>query len=209
MRILITAGPTREPIDPVRYISNRSSGKMGYAIARAALERGHQVVLVSGPVALPPPEDCEFHQVETARQMYQEVEQEISGCHVAICCAAVADYRVAKVSSQKIKKTSNTMTLELEKTEDILGSCRNKFRFRGILVGFAAETQNVEENARDKMERKGCDLIVANDVSKTNVGFDSNDNHITIFSKDATPKTFSRQSKSRLGERIVDLIESY
>ena len=210
MKILITAGPTREPIDPVRFLSNRSSGKMGFSIAGAAARAGHEVVLISGPVHLDPPEGlAELVSVETARQMYDAVRQRISACDAAIFCAAVADYRVGEVSSRKIKKTAgeSELTLVLEQTEDILGSARSVFGFEGILVGFAAETDHLVANARAKLERKGCDLLAANDVSRPGSGFDGDDNEIRLFFSDGREEALSRRSKSAIGEKLVEIVE--
>lgn len=208
MKILITAGPTREPIDPVRYISNRSSGKMGYALAEAAVDRGHEVVLISGPVNLTAPQQVECIQIQTAEDMYEAVQEHVTEADAAIFCAAVADYRVVQVEQQKIKKSDATMTLELERTKDILGSSRSIFGFDGILVGFAAETENVESNARTKLERKDCDMLVANDVSRQDIGFDRDDNEVTVFFKDGRKDCkLPVQSKRKIAGQIVEKIE--
>ncbi|MDF1816713.1 MAG: phosphopantothenoylcysteine decarboxylase [Verrucomicrobiales bacterium] len=208
MRILITAGPTREAIDPVRYISNRSSGKMGYSIAQAAVAKGHQVVLISGPVKITPPAGVEFVDVETAREMFEAVKSAIKQCDAAVFCAAVSDYRVAQVATEKIKKTADELTLTLEKTEDILGSCRSTFGFTGILMGFAAETQNVEQNARAKLSSKGCDFLVANDVSRTDIGFDQDRNEVTVYGADGSYKTLPIQEKRAIGETLIQFLEN-
>ena len=202
MRLLITAGPTREPIDPVRFLSNRSSGRMGYALAEAACEAGHHVVLISGPVTIPAPEGVQFVRVETAREMYDAVQISLNGCDAAIFSAAVADYRPAHFV-QKMKKTSDKLVLELERTEDILGSARSKFGFRGILVGFAAETENVIAHARDKLERKGCDMIVANDVSQAGIGFDSAENEVTLCLPGGRTIALPKQSKTSLAHVLI------
>jgi len=208
MKILITAGPTREAIDPVRYISNRSSGKMGFAIAAAAVDRGHEVILVTGPVRLTPPPVAECVPVQSAEEMYEAVSERIEDVDAAIFCAAVSDYRVAKVEDQKIKKMGNCLTLELEETKDILGSARKIFGFNGILIGFAAETENIETNAREKLERKGCDILVANDVSRQDIGFDQENNEVRLFFKDGrNSMEIALQSKRAIGERIIELIE--
>lgn len=186
MTILITAGPTREPIDPVRYITNRSSGKMGYAIAEAAVEAEHRVILISGPTSIDIPDGVDYIPVESAQDMYATVEKWISKADVAVFAAAVADYRPATIAEQKIKKSGDTMTIEMVKNPDILGSSREKFGFTGTLIGFAAETQTVEENARGKLQRKGCDLVVANDVSRNDIGFDSNENEILLVYPERT-----------------------
>lgn len=207
MRLLITAGPTREAIDPVRFLTNRSSGKMGYAIAEAAAAAGHEVVLVSGPVALDPVEGAETVPVESAREMFEVVRDRIDDCDAAVFCAAVADYRPVHTAGQKIKKTSDTLTLELEKTEDILGSARSDFGFEGILVGFAAETNNVEEYAWAKLEKKGCDLLVANDVSRVGIGFDSDDNQVSLFFKNGTRQALPADAKRKIGKKLVAIME--
>jgi len=208
MRVLITAGPTREAIDPVRFISNRSSGKMGYAIAEAALAAGHSVVLVSGPVHLPAPAGAEVIRVESAREMFEAVRDRIAGCDAAIFSAAVSDYRAARIALHKIKKNADRLVLELEKTEDILGSCRQVFGYQGILAGFAAETEHLLERAREKMERKGCDFLVANDVSRPDIGFDRDENEVTILSRTAPPVKLEYQGKKAIGEALIRMIEA-
>lgn len=209
MKILITAGPTREPIDPVRFISNRSSGRMGYAIAAAAGQAGHEVWLISGPVAIQTPNSPNVRTitVETTRQMYDAVAKRIQDVDVAIMSAAVADYRPVHVAEQKIKKTRNEApTILLEKTEDILGSAREPLGFNGILVGFAAETEKLEEYARDKLKRKRCDLIVANDVSRKDIGFDSDANEIVLFYADGRSLALPKASKSQLAIQLVEAV---
>lgn len=180
MNILVTAGPTREPIDPVRFLTNRSSGKMGYEIAAAFARGGHTVLLVSGPTALDVPDGVDFLPIETAAEMHEAVSRHISRMDVAVFAAAVADYTPASAAPEKLKKSSETLTLEFVKTPDILGSARGSFGFTGTLVGFAAETENLETNARDKLTRKGCDLVIANDVSKPGIGFDSDHNEVLL-----------------------------
>jgi len=170
MTFLITAGPTREPIDPVRYISNHSSGKMGYAIAGAASQRGHRVILVSGPTQIDIPDGVDYIPVETAQEMYEMVVKWLDVADVVVCTAAVADYRVADYSEQKIKKSDDELTLRLVKNPDILGLLRQKHGYRGVLAGFAAETENVVENAKTKLRKKCCDFIFANDVSDRSIG---------------------------------------
>lgn len=184
MIILITAGPTREPIDPVRFLSNRSSGKMGYALAHAFVELRHRVILISGPSSQPLPSGVDFIQVETAAEMFSAVAHWITRAEVAVFAAAVADYTPRQSAPQKIKKTGEILTLELVRTRDILGSARSEFSFQGVLVGFAAETENVEANARRKLEEKGCNLVVANDVSKPGTGFDSDRNEVMMVFPD-------------------------
>ena len=208
MRLLITAGPTREPIDPVRFLSNRSSGRMGYALAEAALAAGHEVLLISGPVTLPPPSDIQIIHVETAREMFDAVRAHLPGCTAAIFSAAVADYRPAHVVAQKIKKSADTLTLQLERTEDILGSVRSQFAFTGFLVGFAAETENLIAHAQDKLLRKGCDLIIANDVSQSGIGFDSLENEVTLCLPGGQTMPLPRQSKTSLARELIQFISS-
>jgi phosphopantothenoylcysteine synthetase/decarboxylase len=198
MRFLITAGPTREPLDPVRYLSNRSSGRMGYALAEAAREAGHQVILISGPVALPAPSGVQTYLVETARQMYEAVQTHIADADVAIFAAAVADYRPVQMAAQKIKKETAALSLTLERTEDILGSARSVFGFRGTLVGFAAETENLIPHAQEKLTRKGCDLIIANDVSQPGIGFDSLENAVTLCLPGGQTHVLPQQEKTAL-----------
>lgn len=206
MRILITAGPTREALDPVRYLTNRSSGRMGYAIAEAAVEAGHEVVLVSGPVSLAKPAGVEVIAVESARQMFEAVQKSLVGCDVAIFAAAVADYRPVSVSEQKIKKTGERLVLELERTEDILGSARSVFGFRGVLAGFAAESEKLVEHAREKLERKGCDVIIANDITQPGIGFDSQENAVTLCLPGDQTIQLPRQSKSSLAREIIQFV---
>ncbi|MGK0187820.1 MAG: phosphopantothenoylcysteine decarboxylase/phosphopantothenate--cysteine ligase [Verrucomicrobiales bacterium] len=206
MKILITAGPTREAIDPVRYLSNRSSGKMGYAIASEAVRAGHEVTLITGPVSLLPPDNLKVVEIESAQQLFEAVEENIAAVDVAIMTAAVADYRPIHVADEKIKKTDCSMTLELECTPDTLGSARSVFEFSGLLVGFAAETTNVAINARAKLDRKGCDMIVANDVSQPGIGFDSDHNAVTIFFSDEGSTVIPKASKQAIANELVRII---
>lgn len=205
MKLLITAGPTREAIDPVRYLTNRSSGKMGYAIAHAAVHAGHRVLLISGPTSLDVPEGVDFLPVESAEEMYQAVANYLPRMEAAIFVAAVADYTLAAPSPQKIKKSGDTLTLELVKTKDILGSARDVFGFTGFLVGFAAETEDVETNARVKLENKGCDLVVANDVSRNDIGFDSHENEALLIFPDRT-ELFAKAPKHDLAIHLVSML---
>ena len=207
---MITAGPTREPIDPVRFITNRSSGKMGFAIAEAAARVGHVVDLVSGPVAIAAPvhPNVRLIQVETTRQMFDAVAERIGSADVAVMSAAVADYRPVEVQTQKIKKANRgELVLRLEATEDILGSARSPFGFEGLLVGFAAETERLEEHARDKLVRKRCDLIVANDVSRSDIGFDSDANEVLLIHGDGRTHPLPKGGKSALARDLVRIIE--
>jgi phosphopantothenoylcysteine synthetase/decarboxylase len=207
MRFLITAGPTREPIDPVRYLSNRSSGKMGYALAAAALARGHEVVLVSGPVSITAPEGAAVVRVETAQEMHDAVAAAIHEADAAIFCAAVADYRVAEIAGKKIKKSGETLALTLVENPDILGSARSVFGFQGVLVGFAAETENLAGHATDKLRRKGCDLLVANDVSRPDIAFDRDENEVELFYRDGRRETLAKASKAAISEALVERVE--
>lgn len=203
MKFLITAGPTREALDPARYITNRSSGRMGYALAGAARHDGHEVILISGPTNLDVPPGVDFIHVESAQQMYDAVRDMVQYADVAILCAAVADYRPVAYSEQKIKKDGDRLIIELEKTPDILGSMRSVFGFKGTLIGFAAETQQVEEYARGKLERKQCDFIVANDVSRSDIGFDSKENEVALVFPDHV-EYLEKDTKEHIAMHIVE-----
>jgi phosphopantothenate-cysteine ligase/phosphopantothenoylcysteine decarboxylase/phosphopantothenate--cysteine ligase len=181
---------------------------MGYAIASAALERGHSVTLISGPVYLPPPVGAKIIPVETAEQMYLAVQECITGCDAAVFSAAVADYRPVHVAEQKIKKKQATMALELERTPDILGSVRSSHGFKGLLCGFAAETENITTNAKEKLKRKGCDLLVANDVSKLGIGFDSIDNEIILHFANGESRPLPKATKLVLAQQLIQVMES-
>jgi len=199
--VLITAGPTREKIDPVRYLTNRSSGRMGYALTEAALRRGARVLLVSGPTALTPPSAAELTRVESAGQMRDAVLKLLPEATIVIKTAAVSDYRPKQQSGQKIKRTG-PMSLELEPTSDILAEVAHRKQSQ-IIVGFAAETQNALENARKKLNSKSLDAIVVNDVSRDGVGFDSDRNAVTIITKDdvvEVPET----TKWEVAQRVLD-----
>lgn len=206
-RVLVTAGPTTEPIDPVRYISNRSSGKMGYAVATRAAERGAEVLLVSGPTALQPPDGVRFVQVESACQMREAVLAEYAACDVVIMAAAVADYRVAEPADHKIKKTGDNqeMTLRLLRTPDILQEL-GEAKQQQFLVGFAAETHNLEEYAKGKLAAKHADLLVANDVSRADAGFDVDTNQIIIFAADGGRQTYPLTTKLAAADYILDAV---
>ena len=180
VNILVTAGPTREPIDPVRFIGNRSSGKMGYEIASAFVREGHTVLLVSGPTSLDVPDGVDFLPIESAHEMNEAVANHLGRMQVAVFAAAVADYTPSTVAKEKIKKSADAIMLELVRTTDILGSCRSEHGFAGTLVGFAAETENLIAHASEKLTRKQCDLIIANDVSKPGIGFESDQNEVTL-----------------------------
>ncbi len=204
-RVLITAGPTREALDPVRYISNYSSGKMGFALAQACADAGALTTVIAGPVALATPARVQRRDVVSAQDMYDAVMAEIGAADIIIATAAVADYRPAVVAAEKIKKqTSETMTLELVKNPDIIASVAALER-RPFTVGFAAETQQVEQYARDKMQRKKLDMIVANDVSQPNIGFSCDDNAAIVFWHGGK-QDFPTMSKQQLAEKIVRVI---
>ena len=201
--ILITAGPTREKIDPVRYLTNRSSGRMGYAIAEAAIRRGARVLLVTGPTSITPPGQAETAHVETAEQMREAVLRLLPESTIVIKAAAVADYKPKSQADQKIKR-KGPLTLELEPTADILAELSRK-RTSQLIIGFAAETENVLENARRKLATKALDAIVVNDVSREGVGFDSDRNAVTIITHDEVievPET----SKLEVAQRVLDQI---
>ncbi len=201
--ILVTAGPTRENVDPVRYLTNRSSGKMGYAVAEAAARRGAHVILVSGPTSLEAPAGVERIDVRTAEEMHRAVLDKVASCSIAIFAAAVSDYRPAEPNGQKIKRNTESFTLSLEPTPDILASvARNKGE--RFLVGFAAETDHVAENARKKLAAKNADLVVANDVTAEGAGFDHDTNIVTLFARDGRDLALPRMSKSEVAQRILD-----
>jgi len=202
--VLITAGPTREPLDPVRYLGNRSSGKMGYAIAEAALRRGAKVILVSGPTALKPPAGAEIIPAETAEQMRAAVLQRLAEATIVIKAAAVADYRVKEVARQKIKRSAAPRTLELEPTPDILAEVVRR-RGNQLVIGFAAETEDAERNARKKLERKGVDAIVVNDVSRPDIGFDVDRNAVSVITAGETIK-LPEGSKAEIAHHLLDVI---
>lgn len=203
MKFLITAGPTREPLDPARYLTNRSSGRMGYALAGAAKHDRHDVVLISGPTSLDVPPGVDFIHVETAQEMYEAVRDMLPGVDVAIMCAAVADYRPVAYSDNKIKKDGERLVLELERTPDILGSMRSVFGFTGTLIGFAAETNDVEDYARGKLERKQCNMVVANDVSRHDIGFDSRENEVALVFPDHV-EYLEKDTKEHIAMRIIE-----
>ncbi|MDF2460209.1 MAG: dfp [Nitrospira sp.] len=203
-RVLLSAGPTQEPIDPVRYLSNRSSGKMGYAIAEAARKRGADVILVSGPTSLPPPRGVEVIPVETAEEMTKQLSSRFTWSTVVIMAAAVGDFRPKQVAPQKLKKRGKrSATLELEQTIDILSTLSGR-RTTQVLVGFAAETRDLLPQARAKLASKGLDLIVANDVSKAGAGFGSDFNAATLIDRDGRTTDIPLKSKRDLANDILD-----
>jgi phosphopantothenoylcysteine decarboxylase/phosphopantothenate--cysteine ligase len=209
VRFLITAGPTREPIDPVRYISNRSSGKMGYAIAEAALAEGHEVTLVSGPVNLEAPRDAKLISVSTSDEMFEGVQRHADQCEICVLCAAVADYKPANVSSTKIKKRGAKFSLELIPTRDILDSLGHRQDRQFVLVGFAAETNHMEENAAKKLHAKNCDIMVANDVSQSNSGMESDMNEVTILFRGGEKREISRAPKKIIARELVKIFSNF
>ncbi|HZJ44650.1 MAG TPA: bifunctional phosphopantothenoylcysteine decarboxylase/phosphopantothenate--cysteine ligase CoaBC [Pyrinomonadaceae bacterium] len=203
-RMLITVGATREEIDPVRFISNRSSGKMGYAIAAAARARGADVTVVAGATTAVPPEGIKLIEVRSAAQMAAAVQHEIKAATIFIGAAAVADYRPAKVAEQKIKKTDDTLTLTLERTADILSQVAASRTNGLIVIGFAAETENVVANAEQKLKSKDLDAIVANDVTRADAGFDTPTNAVTIVTKDKVLELPLLQ-KTEVAHRVLDV----
>jgi phosphopantothenoylcysteine decarboxylase/phosphopantothenate--cysteine ligase len=203
MRIVISAGPTREAIDPVRFITNRSTGKMGYAIAEAARERGLQVTLVSGPVNLERPAGVDFIQIESAADMAQAMKKSAETADIIVMAAAVADYRPKQYSTSKVKKSDGDMVIELERTEDVLLSLGKLKKPHQILVGFAAETDDLLKNAQGKLERKNLDYIAANIVGVPGRGFAADNNAITLIARDGSRTEIAQQSKKDLADALL------
>jgi phosphopantothenoylcysteine decarboxylase/phosphopantothenate--cysteine ligase len=204
--LVITAGPTQEPLDPVRYLSNRSSGKMGYALAETAALRGAKVILISGPVSLPCPAGVERIMVRTAQEMRDAVFANLEPATIVIKCAAVADFRVPDVRPQKIKKTAARISLELDPTPDILAELGRKKGDR-LLIGFAAETENLKQEARRKLEAKNCDMVVANLVGEaTDTGFESDSNEVLLALRSGETIEVPRASKHQIAQKILDQI---
>jgi phosphopantothenoylcysteine decarboxylase/phosphopantothenate--cysteine ligase len=201
--VLITAGPTQEPLDAVRYLSNRSSGKMGYAIAEDAARRGARVILVSGPVSIPEPRNVLVEHVQTAAEMFDAVMRHLDESTIIIKAAAVADYHRADAPQHKVKKTAARMSIELDPTIDILAEVGRKKGDR-LLIGFAAETENLIAEARRKLESKNCDMVVANLVSQSGVGFDSDDNEVVLVINGTDPIPVRRAPKKMIATRILD-----
>lgn len=200
--LVVTAGPTREAIDPVRYLSNHSSGKMGYALATAAIEAGARTVLISGPTNLQPPPQAELIRVVSADEMFAAAMEAADGCDIFIAAAAVADFRPAKVASQKLKKAGqDTMLLELTRNPDIVAAVA-KLSPKPYTVGFAAETENLLDNAQAKQRSKNLDLVVANDISNSRIGFDSDENAVTLVSTGGT-ESLDQRSKTQLARDLV------
>jgi phosphopantothenoylcysteine decarboxylase/phosphopantothenate--cysteine ligase len=207
--VLVTAGPTCEDVDPVRFLTNRSSGKMGYALAEAAVRRGAHVILISGPTSLPVPEGADWVPVRSTDEMRSAVRERSGEANVVIMAAAVSDYRAAAKQSQKLKRGDNRLTLELEPTHDILAELGAELSRNGsdrILVGFAAETDGLAENARAKLARKGADMIVANDVTQEGAGFDADTNIVTLFLRDAREISLPKLSKFDVANQVLDHI---
>jgi phosphopantothenoylcysteine decarboxylase/phosphopantothenate--cysteine ligase len=200
--VLITAGPTQEPLDPVRYISNRSSGKMGYALAEAAAARGARVVLISGPVNLAPPRGIETIHVHTAAEMREQVFAHLAPATIVVKAAAVADFHLSRVPDQKMKKTAARISLELDPTPDILAELGVKKDDR-LLIGFAAETQNLEREARRKLESKNCDMVVGNLVG-VDTGFESDENEVVLALSTGGVITLPRAPKREIADRVFD-----
>ncbi len=206
VKVLVTAGPTREEIDPVRYITNHSSGRMGYAVARAARLRGAEVTLVSGPVSIEPPPGVDLVKVESAAQMHSAVTSRAPGFDIIIKAAAVADYRPLQRADQKIKKKTGDASIYLVKTADILAELGNIKHAGQILVGFAAETENLQENAAAKLRAKNLDLIVANDVSAEGAGFNLETNIVRFIWKDGRSEELALMTKERVAGEILDRV---
>jgi phosphopantothenoylcysteine decarboxylase/phosphopantothenate--cysteine ligase len=204
LRVMVTAGPTRERIDPVRYLTNQSSGKMGYALARAACEAGANVILISGPTNLVPPKGVGIEHISSATEMETSVSQNVEDIDIFIACAAVSDYRPEEVSGQKIKKSDSTLSLKLIPNKDILASVAG-LKNAPFTVGFAAETEELERFARDKMTKKGVDMIAANLVDNNGLGFNSDDNELTVFWQNQS-YVLEKQPKEQLARKLVALI---
>ena len=208
LSILVTAGPTHEPLDPVRYLSNPSSGKMGYAVAERAKARGAEVVLISGPTYLNPPAGVQFEPCKTAEEMNNLVQKHFLECDVLVMSAAVGDFTAEKLEKEKIKKEGEQgQTLKLVATKDILMEV-SKIKTRQFVVGFAAETQNLIESAQEKLRKKKLDLIVANDISAPGIGFQSDNNQVTFISSDEQIKNLPRMTKKEVANILLDKISN-
>lgn len=200
--VVVTAGPTREAVDPIRFFTNKSTGKMGYAVAEAARELGADVTLISGPVAIDPPSGITVRRVESADEMFQQVMHAYSAADIVVKTAAVADYRPAFVFDQKMKKQDGALTIELERTKDILKTLGEQKEHQ-FLIGFAAETNDIEAYARGKLESKNADMIVANNVKQEGAGFGGDTNIISIFHRDGTHQDFQKMTKKEAALRIL------
>jgi len=206
-QVMVTAGPTREWVDPVRFISNPSSGKMGYALAEEAARRGAKVTLISGPTALPAPAGAELVNAETAEQMAEAVQQHLPGTDVFVGAAAVADWRPVQQADAKLKKSQGAPELKLEATPDIIAQVSASAQRPAVVVGFAAETEDLEKNARQKLDDKALDIIVANDLSAPGAGFGSDTNAVTIFDRDGNSKQIDTTTKRKIASEVLDSIE--
>ena len=205
-KVVVTAGPTMVPIDPVRILTNRSSGKMGYSIAEEARDRGAEVVLISGPTSLRKPNGIKVIDIKTNEDMFNAIKNEFKDADIVIKSAAVADYKAKNYSNEKIKKTGDDLNLIFERDRDILKTLGD-MKKNQILVGFAAESSNVKENAKGKLERKNLDYIVANDISKPETGFASDENKVTIISKSGEEVSLEKMSKREVAKNIFDIIK--
>ncbi|MDK0617643.1 bifunctional phosphopantothenoylcysteine decarboxylase/phosphopantothenate--cysteine ligase CoaBC [Clostridium perfringens] len=205
-KVVVTAGPTMVPIDPVRILTNRSSGKMGYSIAEEARDRGAEVVLISGPTSLRKPNGIKVIDVKTNEDMFNAIKNEFEDADIVIKSAAVADYKAKNYSNEKIKKTGDDLNLIFERDRDILKTLGD-MKKNQILVGFAAESSNLKENAKGKLERKNLDYIVANDISKPETGFASDENKVTIISKSGEEVSLEKMSKREVAKNIFDIIK--
>ena len=203
-KILVTAGPTQEAIDPVRYVTNHSTGKMGYAVAKVAAQRGADVTLVSGPVQLKKPAGVKLVNIKSAKEMFDAVKAEFGGCDIVIKAAAVADYRPKNVSGEKIKKTDSSLALEMEKTDDIL-KYLGQNKKKQFLCGFSMETENMIENSRAKLDKKNLDMIVANNLKVSGAGFGTDTNIVTIITKDKEVE-LPKMSKEEVADELLTLI---
>jgi phosphopantothenoylcysteine decarboxylase / phosphopantothenate---cysteine ligase len=207
---LVTAGPTVEPLDPVRFISNRSSGKMGFALAQAALNRGAEVTLITGPVRMTAPAGVRVLPVRTALEMRRQVLRLFPKAQVVIMAAAVADYRPLHVSREKIKKSSGKLNVRLVRNPDILGEILQKKKKGQVVMGFAAETGRLQANAMEKWKKKPCDLLAANQVGIENAGFEADQNELLVFSRKLPkPLLLRKDYKSRLAEKLMDLVDDF
>lgn len=207
MKVLVTAGPTREALDPVRFISNRSSGKMGYAVAAAAHRAGHEVRLVSGPVAIPAPNGAQLVGVTTAAEMLAAVRKNLRWCDVLVMAAAVADWRPKKIAAQKLKKSAGPPRIEWVPTPDILRTIAPLKKKTQAFCGFAAETENLAREARRKLRAKNLDAIAANDVSKKDRGFEAERNALTLFFADGRVRSCAPRTKTKCAEWLLRFLE--
>lgn len=205
LNVLVTAGPTQEPVDPVRYITNHSTGKMGYAIARVCMRRGANVTLVSGPSMLEPPQFIDFVPVTTAKEMFNQVTERSAGQDIIIKAAAVADYRPKNISSEKVKKQEGELVLEMERTDDILSWLGSHKRPGQFLCGFSMETENVLENSRKKLRKKNVDMIAANSLKTEGAGFGGDTNVITIITEDGEV-SLDKMTKEEAASKLMDQI---